>query len=302
MELKEMKRGFVVASVMALLASVAVAQEEDRTVETATTTTVSSGANLIGELWSVNDTVPIARDQVDLRFTFKYFTDWEISDGDDFIAQPSILWGAWDNGQVSVRVPFWLGKGGDMGPFEDGNGDVYIGALWRLMDQVDYWPSLALSAEGRFPTGDGSSGVDGKVSLLLTNDYESGVRSHFNAFIQSVNGDNLESSNIDPTSEAADNTFGEINNVTARDLRWGAIVGLDGPLTADGSLRWVVDYAYQNSYTTGQDNIQLVDVGWEWALAEGQMLGMSGQFNVEQDHDDVPNYGVALTYSMALVR
>ena len=51
---------------------------------------------------------------------------------------------------------------------------------------------MALAGDMRVPTGDGSSGVDGELRLVFTNSYDSGIRSHFNLYGTSLNGDNNE--------------------------------------------------------------------------------------------------------------
>ena len=195
--------------------------------------------------------------------------------------QPSLRWGPCDNVEVSIGVPIWIGDGGDAGPADDGNADTNIGILWRLTDQVDYWPALALSGSVRIPTGVRSNGVDGELRLVLTNEYDSGLRSHFNVYGRSVNTDNVED---------------------AEDFQYGVVIGLDGPLCADGAVRWAADYTAQAGPVAGADDAHYFEMGWEWDVADAHKLGMSGQVNVHHDNEDSADYGARITYAYTVLR
>lgn len=291
-----MKRLFPYVCVMAM-AMPALAQETTRetTTVTTTTTTVSSDFDLLGELWSIQDAVPVRCGQVDLRLTGQWITSSAPANrgdsGDDFIITPSLVWGAAENVELFVNVPVWVGNGGDIPGIQgvnddgsldrglDGNYDAYVGFLWRFSEQVDYWPAAAVQMTARVPTGDGSSGVDGEARLVLTNDYDGGLRSHFNIFGYSSNGDNID------------------NN---RHLQYGVAVGMDGPLCDDGSVRWVLDYLNRSSTEYGNSNTNLVDVGWQWKMSDMSNLGMSVQIGLDHSDDEAPNFGAKLTYAHSL--
>ncbi len=276
-----MKKATLLASVLTFVAT-AQAQESDITYETSETTEVSNGANLLSELWLVEDATPLDTGQVDLRLTLGWVTASAPANrgesDDDFVVVPSLVWGLCNNVEVFASVPVWVGDGGDVGPLDVGNADTMLGFTWRIHEPVDSWPALALGGSMRVPTGDDSSGVDGELRLILTNEYDSGVRSHFNAFAQTVNGDN------DPN---------------LRHFQWGAVLGLDGPLCGDGAVRWVADYLHRSSYHFGSRNINMLEFGWEWAMTAAQKLGMSMQVGLD-DNDDTPNFGAAISYAYAL--
>ena len=83
-----------------------------------------------------------------------------------------------------MDVPFKVGdgrdkSGGGVRGFGD-NGDATVGLLYQFLDQVDYMPAMALQTNFRFRTGYRSSPFDMQVRLLMTNEYDSGVRSHIN--------------------------------------------------------------------------------------------------------------------------
>jgi len=276
-----MMKTTLLAAVLTLVAAVQ-AQESDVTYESSRTTAVSGGANLLSELWLVEDATPLDTGQVDLRLTLAWVTASAPANrgdsDDDFVVVPSLRWGAWNNVEVFATVPVWVGDGGDVGPLDVGNADTMLGFTWRIHEPEGIWPAHALRGHLRVPTGDNSSGVDGELRLILTNDYDSGVRSHFNAFAQTVNGDN------DPD---------------LRHFQWGAVFGVDGPLCGDGAVRWVADYLHRSSYHFGAGNVNMLEAGLEWDMAAAQKLGMSLQVGLD-DNEDTPNFGAAITYAYSL--
>ena len=288
-----------------VLAGSAVAQESDVTEITTTETVVPSGVDLLSPpLWNMEDATPLDTHKVDLRLGFRWVTSSSPANrgdsDDDFVVQPWIVWGCCPNVQVSLGVPVWLGDGGDRpgrrgddkrgawgnwrgtggGVWDgvNGNADTYFGLLWRLTEQQDYIPAFALAGNMRIPTGDNSSGVDGEIRLILTNEYDSGIRSHINGFFETVNGNNEED---------------------LRHFGWGVVVGLDGPLCADGAVRWVGDFMHRSGPHYGASDINMLELGWEWEMAEAQKLGMSMQIGLD-DNEDTPNFSAGLTYAYSI--
>jgi hypothetical protein len=173
--------------------------------------------------------------------------------------------------------------------------------LWRFKEQDACWPAMALSSHLRIPTGDDSAGVDLEMRLVMTNEYESGIRSHLNVFGKSVNGNNDD---FDFDDEDGSWLWGDDDDFDfedARDFQWGVVLGLDGPLCNDGSVRWVADYMHRSSYFEGSGNINMLELGWEWNMAAGHNLGMSFQVGLDGS-GDTPNFGAAIAYSLALVQ
>ncbi len=261
-----------------MLAVAAVGQESEST-SVATTT---GGPNLMSELWLMDDATPLATGQVDLRLTGRWVTgDAPYNRGDsddDYVIQPSLVWGVCANVEVFASVPIWVGDGGDVGPLDEGNADTTVGFTWRMSDAQDMWPAMALKASVRIPTGDNSNGLDGELRLIMTDDYDGGLRSHLNTFVQSVNSD---------------------NDTDLRDVQYGIVAGMDGPLGDDGAVRWVADYMHRSSYHYGTSNMDVLEFGWEWAMSGAETLGMSFQINLD-DNDDAPDFGASIAYSHSL--
>jgi len=311
-----MKRITLMMLVLTFVGTSALAQESDVTKETTTTTTVSGDADLLRELWFVDDARTVPTGQVDLRLGFRWITasaPANLGDSsDDFIVTPSLAWGVYENIELFADVPAWVGDSGDKGPYEEGNGDANVGFTWRFMEPVDIWPAGAFRTTIRVPTGDNSNGVDAEGRLIFTNEYDSGIRSHINLFGTTVNGDNWESLKIGDT----DLTLGGLEEIIPeeilglfggeesgvpepRNFQWGVVLGLDGPLCGDGAVRWVVDYLHRSSIHYGRSNMHLLEAGWEWTISDAQKLGMSVQAGL--DHTgDTPNFGASIVYAHSL--
>ncbi len=265
--------------ISAFLAMTAVAQESE---STTITTTTSGGADLIHELWTMQDATILGAGTTDLRLTGRWSTAGFPGNGGDsddtFVVQPSLYWGTCDNVEAFVTVPFTIGDGGDVGPIEDGNGDATVGFTWRFAEPDGSWPAMALQTSARIPTGNNSSGVDGELRLIMSNEYDSGVRSHVNGWLKSINGDNDEA---------------------LRDFNWGVVLGLDGPLCDDGAVRWVLDYVVSRGAHESTQISDVVELGWQWELDAASRFGMS--FQVGVDHaGDQDNLGATMTYATAL--
>lgn len=279
-----MKRIAVLTCSIMVVGAPVLAQESETTYQTTTTTTLASKADLVRELWFIDDARTIDPGSVDLRMTFRWITanaPANLGDSDDdFIVVPGLAWGPCDNVEVFADVPVWVGDSGDKPGVKDGNADTNLGFTWRFWEGKDTWNSaLAFRGTARIPTGDDSDGVDGEFRLILTNEYESDLRSHINVFGQTVNGD------VDPG---------------LRDFQWGFLAGMDGPLCMQGAVRWVADYLHRSSYHDGASNINLMELGWEWDMAEAQKLGMSVQVGLDRT-GDTPNVGAAIAYSHSLL-
>jgi len=282
----------------------AVAQEKETTKVTTKETTLPSGVDLLGPpLWSMQDAVPVPQGGLDLRLGFKWVTGSGPYNGgdsdDDFVIIPHLVWGFAQNWELAISNSAWVGDGGDVGPLQDGNYDSNLAILWRLADQNGWVPAIALQGAARIPTGDGSSGIDGELRLILTSDHDNGIRSHINAFAKTVNGNNDGS-----TRYVVDNIFDVYTDGDFPDNRhfqWGFVLGLDGPLCADGAVRWVADYVHRSSYHYGNANVNLLELGFEWKIADAHSLGMAALVGLD-DNGDTPNAGAGLTYSYAIAR
>ena len=310
-----MKRTLPLLCAAFCVAPVLAQNKEKTTVTTKTTTVKKSGANLLAPLWSMTDAVPIETHSVDLRMGTWWVTasdEANLTDSDDdYSVTPSLVWGPCDNVEISFSVPVWVGDGGEMPAFSEGNADTYIGMLWRLVEQNGMWPALALASNLRTPTGDNSNGLDAELRLVLTNEYDSGIRSHVNLYGNSVNTDNEKSLMADDNDggfgwgsddDDWDSGLGwgwGRDRLSGRHFQWGAVFGLDGPLCSDGAVRWVADYVHKSSAYYGNRNSNLLELGWEWNIDEQNKLGMATQVGLD-DNEETPNFGAGFTYAYSM--
>ena len=276
--MKQMLSGVFVLA----LAVSAVAQQKEKTTVTTKTTTVKSSFDLLGgETWNVTDATTFTEGAIDLRLAGRYTEsaiNQDLEVGNAWTLQPAVVWGATDRLELSFTVPVHHIDNLNVAP--DGNYDTYVGGQYRLTEQEGYMPALALATSLRLPTGQNSDGVDWQLRLVLTNEYESGIRSHVNVF-----GIYADTNNLEPFE--------------VRNFQYGAVAGLDGPLCADGAVRWVADYMYRISEVDGGGGQNIGEFGWQWQVADAHKLGMSVQLSL--DHDEyTSNVGAALTYAYML--
>lgn len=297
-------------SLILCAAATAMAQNNNETVTrettnvTRTTTVVqSSSADLLGlETFNFLDASVVPEGSVDLRIagrwidgtgvskkSFGSYDEYEANE-DQIVLTPEIVWGATDRLELAISVPFWVD-----GDPEEGNYDTYVGGQWRISDLDENCPAWAIASSIRVPTGDGSNGVDVELRLILTNEYESGIRSHFNIWGTTVNTDNY---------------------ADARDFQYGAVAGLDGPLNDDGSLRWVFDYMYESSQAEGSEDDMVnypyptpdfggekrnsAEVGLQWHINACHKLGLSFQAGLDHAENETPEFAAALTYAYTI--
>jgi len=298
-------RRTIVATCVLAMGVAASAQESDVTTVTTKTTTIAGDADLMSQLWQFEDATPLDCGKLDLRLGFRWETasaPANLGDSDDdFVLTPALVWGVVEGLELSARVPVWVGDGGDAGALDEGNADTHLGVLWRFMEQGDPWPAMALSGTLRVPTGDNSNKVDAELRLVMTNEYDSGVRSHLNGFVQSVNG------NSDPGLRRSRGWWGggsfwgddDDEGEGLRHFQWGVVIGADGPLCADGAVRWVADYMHRSSHHYGASNINMLELGWEWEISEVHNLGMSFQIGLD-DNEDTANFGAGVMYSLSV--
>lgn len=287
-----------------------VVKRETTTVTTTTTTTappVSASPDLLGlETFNFLDATTIPEGTVDLRLAGRWIqtketgdvfvgainNPWNDDDDDDqWILIPEIVWGASERYEMTLSVPTWV-----QGDPEEGNYDSYVSGQWRITDVEETCPAVALYWQIRVPTGDGSNGVDGQLRLILTHEFENNVRSHFNIWGTSVNTDNYPD---------------------ARDFQYGAVLGLDGPLNCDGTLRWVFDYMweishqegveadltyypYPRSEDRGGENRNTAEAGIQWQINECSKLGFAVQGGLDHAENETPEWAASVTYSYTI--
>ena len=288
-----------------------VVQRETTTVTTTTATTVvDSSYDLLGlETFNFLDATTVPEGAVDLRIGMRwidgkggrnnsaspggFYNNRRNGDEDDnqIILTPKIVWGASERYEMTLSVPTWVD-----GEPREGNYDAHVGGQWRVTDLDGDWGAVALAWSVRVPTGEGSNGLDASLRAIVTHEYDSGIRSHFNIWGTTVNTDNYD----------------------ARDFQYGAVVGLDGPLNDDGSLRWVFDYMYEISHAEGNEPDLLyydagssdpdtggggrntAELGLQWQINECSKLGFAVQAGLDHAENETPEFAGSLTYAYTI--
>jgi hypothetical protein len=272
-----------------------VVQRETTTVTTTTTTVADASYDLLGlETFNFLDATVLPEGMVDLRIAGRWVDTADEEDKEEqIIITPEIVWGATDRLEIAVSAPTWVD-----GEPDEGNYDTYLAATWRISDLDENCPAFALAGIMRIPTGDQSNGVDGQLRLIITNEYESGIRSHINLWATTVNTDNYED---------------------ARDFQYGGVAGLDGPLNDCGTLRWVFDYMYEASHQEGSEGSDTpagfvpgrenrgeqrntAEAGIQWQINECSKLGFAVQGGLDHAENETPEWAASLTYAHALSR
>jgi len=266
-------------SVLVLVFSAAVmAQTEEST--TVTTKTTETGYNLVSP-FVMEDAVLVPDGGLELRFNFGWVTDdyADVDGDDDFAMGAGLYWGFAPNWELSFDTVFAVGDGrnetdGVRG--FDGDGDVTVGLSWAFLEQSGYVPAMTLETKVRVKTGYTSDDCDGRVALIMTNEYDSGMRSHINLGF-------------------------ETDSMGSSWSRWElvGVIGMDGPLCADGAVRWIADVVYYNSEYMGGDDSTYLELGSEWQIQDGHKLGMTWQFGMH--HDETIDFGANVVYALSIM-
>ena len=197
--------------------------------------------------------------ETELEFTFHWATG---AGGDDYLAPGvSLKRGLTDDLFAEVELlPVSLGDGGGHGA-----GDLALILFYQWWHETDGMPAFATWIEGRFPTGDGSNGVDGELHLNLTQTWAPGLRGHLEGFLRTANG-----------------ISGDGDEENIRDFQWGAGPGFDWDLS-DQTVA-VLNYVNGSSGHYGSSNTNVLELGVAHELAPQQHVKFA--FDINLDHDE----------------
>ena len=168
------------------------------------------------------------------------------------------------NTQFTLVVPVEVGNGGI-----DGNADVELGWQQRWISDDGSVPTVSTLLEVRLPSGYQSAGVDAKLTGIVVKDFGPGSL-YLNAWAETANGDNLED---------------------LRHFQWGFRTGYHWLINSEFAL--VADYAHQASEETGHGNINLLELGGEWHVADNLTIGPGISIGLD-DNEETPNFGAGV--------
>jgi len=231
-------------------------------------------------VWDVDDffnvrqaNSDVERSEWELELGTRWFTGNTGGD-DDFFFVGELAYGLTEDAFVELRLlPVNIGDGGDLA-----NGDIEIELFNRFVQETDSMPAIALSLEGRFPTGDGSSGVDGELGLHVTRTIAAKTRMHLQGTVETANGGRTEEEE------------GE-----GRHFQWSAGIGFDYEFSDD--LLCVVNYVNQASEEFGGRNEQFLELGTNYKIAPGQGIKVAVDAGLTGVGEE-PDFGVKIQYEI----
>jgi len=218
---------------------------------------------------------PQATGTVRLLNTFDYSTASDRTD-DDFLWRHKIIYGIAPDHHISVAVPVQLFDGR-----VQGNANTEFGWQWRLWDESDWIPAFALDNELFIPTGKDASGVDWRLSGLITRSLTPRWRLHSNPFLMVQSGNR-------PWPEDRRHP-GDL-----RDFRWGLVTGTEY-LVLD-NLSVMGNIVHESSEYCGRSNQYSMEMGAQWAITQRHGLGFGTRWTLDGDRAG-DNFGMGLTYS-----
>jgi hypothetical protein len=208
------------------------------------------------------------------EWEFETSLEWETKsgDGDDYGPAFSLKYGITDTFHVELEVlPLVLGKGGD-----EGNGDLALIVFKEWWKEAEVMPAFGTWIEGRFPTGDGSSGVDGELHFNLTKTLLPHFRGHLEGYIRTANGNR------------------GANDEDRRDFQWGTGPGFDYSFSDDTIA--TINYRIQASDVYGNHDENVIELGMAQRLTHNQWLKFAVDVGVD-GQESTPNFGAKLLWS-----
>ncbi len=244
--------------------------------------TDGGGAGGSSILWDVDDFFNVRQANSDveqgdweLELGTRWFTGNTGGDDDSFLVG-ELAYGLTEDAFIELRLlPVNIGDGGDLA-----NGDIEIELFNRFVHETDFLPSIALSLEGRFPTGEGSSGVDSGLGFHLTKTIAPKTRMHCDGFVETANGGRTEE-----------------EEEGGRHFQWGAGVGFDYEFS--DKLLGVVNYVNRASEEFGGRNEQLFELGANYKIAPGRGIKVAADVGLTGVGDE-PNFGVKIQYEIEI--
>jgi hypothetical protein len=187
---------------------------------------------------------------------------------------PSLSYGVTDDMYLELEVlPISFGYGGDQG-----NGDLSLSIFNRFVRESGAVPAVSAEVEMRIPTGQGSSGVDGELHLIVSKTILPKLIGTLEGFVETANGGR-----------------GEEERENRRAFQWGVGPGIE--YLIDECNVGLVNFRNQASEERGHHNENVLEIGYIRQLTTHQFLkaaidiGLDGQ-------SETPNFGAKLQYEI----
>lgn len=196
---------------------------------------------------------------------------------DEVGLEQTVKYGITDDAFVEVEfTEAKLGEGANQG-----NGDIVLILFNRFVRETESLPAVGAQVEMRIPSGDGSSGVDGRLNGIVTKSFGDRFRAHFEGWIETANGD--------PNAESGDR----------RHFQWGVGPGFDYAL--DEHTLALINYLNRSSEDYGGHNNNILELGFVREIYHVGDVHQHVKFAVDvglDGQEDTPNLGGKLMYSI----
>jgi hypothetical protein len=236
------------------------------------------------------------------------WSTWESGNrlDDDFTLTPTLKYGYTDTFGVEIGLlPINLGDGTALSNLEgsnDGTGDISLKAFWQMVQEHDIIPGMALWADLRLPTGEGSAKMDAKLNFNATKTIADGIRAHFQAFAMTANGSRGDRDRYDHNNgndrRRVNRDDGFVRSRAGRrDFQWGAGFGFD--FAINESNMFVLNYMNRSSQYDGHGNMNMYEAGWVYNMTDTQRLQAGLDFNDTAGENEGPRWTAKVQWSFA---
>lgn len=228
----------------------------------------------INELFNVREANPNVRQGA---WEVLVSSGWLTQSGtdDNYYLASSVKYGVTDDMFVALELyPMNLGDGG-----HQANGDIGLYLFNRFVKETDMLPAIAAGARVRFPSGQGSSGVDGEMYGYLTKKVIDRLRAHFNGYVMTANGER-----------------GRQDTDDRRHFQWGVGPGFDYQI--DDKTTALLNYINRSNPNYGQHNQNILELGATHNITQGQDVRLALDIGLD-GQESTPNFAVKLQYGIA---
>lgn len=179
-----------------------------------------------------------------------------------------------------------------------GNGNINLILFNRFVRESDSMPAIAAQMDLRVPSGDGSSGVDGKLTGIITKTIVDKLRVNFQGWAQTANGD--EGGGQDRHNRHFHDDAFEDRQPGRRNFQWGMGPGVDYQIDDDTLV--LVNYINKTSNLENSHNLNIIETGLVRRIYQSDDVKhwLKLAFDIGLDHgDETPNWAAKLQWSIA---
>ncbi len=215
---------------------------------------------------------------------------WEkFNDSDDFSTAVSIKYGYTDTLHIELELmSIELFEGGGRGA-----GDLELLLFNQFTGDTGDSPAFAAWIAARFPTGDGSNGIDGELHLNFTKDLGNGWRGHLEGFGKVNDGERGDGGGGNDFFDDDSGFFGDDDD--RRSFQWGVGVGFDYQCGENGL--GIINYLNESSELEGNARVQTLELGYVHHLNADEALKFAFDINLD-GHDASGDFAAKIQWAL----